>query len=91
MAKFAKKIGIGHQTLYRMMDLQTNPSFKVITAILKAYPQVNPRWLLLEEGEMFDGGAAELRKEVEGLRSAIADKDRIIRLQEQRLNDLEAV
>ena len=83
--RFSKRTGIDDQTLYKMLTKGTKPSFDTIEAILREYPTVNPRWLLLGEGEIFDGGVADLLKELETLRSAVADKDRIIRLQERQI------
>lgn len=87
VAKFAVKVGLdNHQTLYKMLNNGTKPSFDTIVSILNFFPEVNPRWLLLGEGEMFDGGVSSLIKEVDTLRAAIADKERIIKLQEDALD-----
>ena len=83
--KFGAKIGFDHQTIYKMMANGTKPSFDMLSAILTTYDKINPRWLVLGDGEMFDGNAEELLKEIEALRNAIADKDRIIKLQERQL------
>jgi repressor LexA len=52
---FLKATGLTHQNLH---DLTTGrsagPSFPTTTKILSAYPQINPSWLLLGEGEMLN-------------------------------------
>lgn len=80
--KFSAKIGTDHQTIYKMMINGTNPRFDMLVAILTTYDKVNPRWLLLGEGDMFSNDV-ELQKEVESLRKTIVDKDRIINLLER--------
>jgi hypothetical protein len=35
-----------------MINKQTDPSFKIVSAILKSFRDINPYWLILGEGEM---------------------------------------
>lgn len=52
---FSKMIGIKETTISSLFqDKATLPSYMVLEAILKAFPEINARWLLLGEGEMND-------------------------------------
>jgi transcriptional regulator with XRE-family HTH domain len=85
VARFSDKVGVeNHQTMYKLLKNGTNPSADTIIGILTAFRNLNPRWLLLGDGEMFDSGTEEMKKELESLRNAVADKDRIIRLMEMQ-------
>lgn len=49
-----KAIGYNYQEkLYRLVRVEgTAPSFEMVQDILRAFPEVNPDWLILGEGEM---------------------------------------
>lgn len=53
---FAMKIGLSdNATIVRIVNDPTRgASFPVLQAIMTAFPEVNPRWLILGEGEMFE-------------------------------------
>ena len=89
VAAFSREIGINnHQTMYKLLNNGTKPSYDTLVGILTAYKQVDPRWLLLGEGEMFDGGVNELKKQIDTLQRMLADKERIIGLQESQVANL---
>ena len=51
---FANLIDISEKTLSSIYTGKTKPSFMVIEAILKGFPKLNARWLLIGDGEMFN-------------------------------------
>ena len=57
-SKFAKNIGLLQQTFNNYLDAegQRKIRFDLLTAILRAYPQVNRDWLFFGEGEMLGQG-----------------------------------
>lgn len=59
---FAQKIGIGQTTLSAMFQRDSDPRSEVLQKILTTC-NVNPKWLLLGEGEMFNA-VQEQKKEL---------------------------
>jgi hypothetical protein len=52
--EFAAKVGIGEAGLsYLFKNINSDPKSSTIAAILKAFPKLSPKWLLLEEGKMW--------------------------------------
>lgn len=53
-AEFAKKTDISHQVLTGIeSEKSVNPTLKVLANITKAFPNINPAWLLNGVGAMF--------------------------------------
>lgn len=50
---FANAIGVAQGTLASMLNRGTEPSNKTLNAVLSAFPEVNPDWLLTGSGEMY--------------------------------------
>ena len=50
---FAKQIGISSSLLSFILNGQRNINDNVLSAILLSYPNLNPKWLMDGEGEMF--------------------------------------
>lgn len=50
--QFALKIGVNPSVVGSMFIKSTEPSSKVIQAILLNFPEISPDWLLLGNGEM---------------------------------------
>lgn len=50
---FAESIEKTPTTIYTVLSGRNKPGYEVIESILKKYPNVNPDWLLMGEGEMF--------------------------------------
>ncbi len=48
---FSAKIGVPKNTLRRWERDEQTPSFEALNAILEAYPEINPGWLLSGHGE----------------------------------------
>lgn len=64
-----KNKGLTATSLARLLEIQpsglshilsgrNNPSFDLVVKILKAFPDVNPDWLLLDSAEIFRGEAS---------------------------------
>jgi hypothetical protein len=52
--EFAAKVGMGEAALsYLFKNLNSDPKSSTVTAILKAFPKLSPKWLLLGEGKMW--------------------------------------
>lgn len=52
--KFAEKTGIAQTTISRMVSRQANIRSDNIVAIVEAYPNLNVKWLITGEGEMWE-------------------------------------
>lgn len=59
--KFAKHIGVSGVTISRILRGETNPSMDTIEQVTKAFPNLNPTWLLTGTGSMhlFEGASAD--------------------------------
>ncbi len=51
-AEFADKIGVQRSSVSHVLNGRNYPSASFIQKMLMVYPQLNPRWLLLGDGEM---------------------------------------
>jgi hypothetical protein len=52
--EFAAKVDMGEAALsYLFKNLNSDPKSSTITAILKAFPKLSPKWLFLGEGKMW--------------------------------------
>ena len=52
-SRFAEEIGIQPSGVSHILSGRNNPGYDFIVKILKKYPDLNPDWLILGEGEMF--------------------------------------
>lgn len=50
---FAKRVDVPQTTLASLLNRGSEPSTKTINAVLSAFPEVNPDWLLTGSGEMY--------------------------------------
>lgn len=51
-SKFADEIGVQRSSISHLLSGRNKPSLEFIQKILIKYPEVNPNWLLLGQGEM---------------------------------------
>lgn len=51
--QFAEQIHVQPGTISNMMSGRNNPSYDVIKRILIRYPELNPEWLINEQGDMW--------------------------------------
>ncbi|MBN1132639.1 MAG: helix-turn-helix transcriptional regulator [Bacteroidales bacterium] len=54
-SKFADIIGVQPSSVSHVLSGRNKPSFDFIEKTLKAFPGVNPEWLILGRGEMMSG------------------------------------
>lgn len=81
---------------FRGKSLKSELSGEKIAEILAIYPEINPDWLLTGRGEMLRsaepiGGQThpDREKYIEVLEAALADKEKIVKLLEDRIKQLE--
>ena len=56
VASFAKKIGVGDQTIRGIViQKRNNPGYELIYKISQAFDWLNIEWLITGEGEMMNG------------------------------------
>jgi len=59
-AEFADKIGVQRSSVSHVLNERNYPSASFIQKMLTAYKNLNPRWLLLGEGEMSDSSVKKV-------------------------------
>lgn len=57
-ARFAEKIGVQRSNMSHVLSGRNNPSYDFIQKILMHYPEINPEWLILGRGEMYQTSAS---------------------------------
>ncbi len=58
---FAQKLGAKPQTISNLINRGGSPGFKLIQQIVRQYPQLNPYWLILGEGDLGEDFQTEYR------------------------------
>lgn len=64
--QFAKTIGVTQSVIASMFSRNTEPSSKVLIAILNAYANLSAEWLMRGEGDMLNtdkGSQADVKEE----------------------------
>ncbi|MDR1675885.1 MAG: helix-turn-helix domain-containing protein [Tannerella sp.] len=51
-SKFAEEIGIQRAAMSHILNERNKPSLDVLTKIIRRFPEINPEWLLLGNGQM---------------------------------------
>lgn len=54
-SKFADVIGVQRSSVSHILTGRNKPSFDFLQKTLKAFPMLNADWLILSEGEMYEG------------------------------------
>ena len=54
-SELADNIGVQRSNVSHVLNGRNNPSFPFIEKLLKKYPKLNAKWLLMGEGEMMEG------------------------------------
>ena len=54
-AKFADVIGVQRSSVSHILSGRNKPSFDFLQKTLKAFPMINADWLILGEGNMYEG------------------------------------
>lgn len=52
-SEFADKLGIGRAVMSHILNGRNNPSLEVVSRILSTIKNIDPEWLINNEGEMF--------------------------------------
>ena len=51
--RFAEIIGVQSSSISHLLSGRNNPNFDFIVKLLERFPDVNPDWFILGQGEMF--------------------------------------
>ncbi len=57
-AQFADSIGVARASISHIISGRNKPSYEFISAMMRRYPQLNPEWLILGKGRMYNDVAA---------------------------------
>lgn len=96
---FAKKIGVTQSVIASMFQRGTEPSAKVLTAILSTFSDISAEWLLRGNGTMLisntqtDSSIERMNRLVDTittLQGALNEKDKTIKSFEEKTKRLEA-
>lgn len=52
-SRLAELLGIRPSGISHILSGRNNPSFELVQKILRRFPDINPDWLLLDQGEMY--------------------------------------
>ena len=101
---FAKKIGVTQSVIASMFQRGTEPSAKILTAILSTFTDISAEWLLRGKGTMLlsdvenerniipDSNMERMNRLVDTiatLQGALNEKDKTIKLLEEKVKRLE--
>lgn len=70
--EFAKFTGLGTASLSSIFTGRTNPTMNHVMAIMKTFPNINPKWLLMGEGGMLLNGNGEDSQQSENSNAGVA-------------------
>jgi transcriptional regulator with XRE-family HTH domain len=82
--KFAESTGISKAQISNIIGKKHAPGFHTISRIIKSFPDISARWLLVGEGSPLSS-----EKEDRNLRELVESKDEIIKLLKSKLAALE--
>lgn len=57
-AQFADSIGVARASISHIISGRNKPSYEFISAMMKQYPQLNPEWLILGKGRMYNDSSS---------------------------------
>lgn len=96
---FAKKIGVTQSVIASMFQRGTEPSAKILTAILSTFTDISAEWLLRGKGTMLlsettlDSNLERMNRLVDTittLQGALNEKEKAIKLLEEKAKRLES-
>lgn len=58
-AQFADSIGVARASISHIISGRNKPSYEFISAMMRQYPQLNPEWLILGKGRMYNDGSRQ--------------------------------
>jgi len=76
---FAEKVGTTKSALNQMFKNDSNPKLTLLQACMRNFPQLSLKWLVMGEGEMWEGGVWDSKKEAE----LIALKEQLGKMEKQ--------
>lgn len=65
-AQFADSIGVTRASISHIISGRNKPSYEFISVMMKKYPQLNPEWLILGKGRMYNDRPAQQTSDVSG-------------------------
>lgn len=71
---FAAELGFSQTAMANVTNGNNKPSFAMIEATIKAFPQVNLLWLMKGEGSMFLGSESDIVLDEKGIWASISSK-----------------
>ena len=57
--EFCSKTALSPSTLSHILSERTKPTLPILRSIVDAFPDLNPMWILLGEGEMTKSGSSQ--------------------------------
>ncbi len=73
-AEFADRIGVQRSSVSHVLNGRNNPGFSFIQKILESFPSINPRWLIIGEGDIYNSNLKNINGSMHG--SLFADVKR---------------
>ena len=61
-AQFASSIGVARASISHIISGRNKPSYEFISAMMKQYPQLNPEWLILGKGRMYNSATSVVKQ-----------------------------
>ncbi len=65
-AQFADSIGVTRASISHIISGRNKPSYEFISVMMKKYPQLNPEWLILGKGRMYNDRPVQQTADVPG-------------------------
>lgn len=62
-AQFADSIGVARASISHIISGRNKPSYEFISAMMRRYPQVNPEWLILGKGRMYNDTQSQTKEQ----------------------------
>ncbi len=66
-AQFAASIGVARASISHIISGRNKPSYEFISAMMKQYPQLNPEWLILGKGRMYNDSNRPLQQATDSI------------------------
>ena len=65
-AQFADSIGVTRASISHIISGRNKPSYEFISVMMRKYPQLNPEWLILGKGRMYNDRPAQQTADISG-------------------------
>ena len=65
-AQFADSIGVTRASISHIISGRNKPSYEFISEMMKKYPRLNPEWLILGKGRMYNDRPVQQTADVPG-------------------------